>query len=255
MDAKSVAIEMTQEYYNAAWDDTGVNLKANMEIAPVRRLKREFIRNNIPKSARHIVALGCGVGYELSGLRVGVELEGYDVSATAIRLARNLYPGPVYKQKDVTQLESIGNADVALLIDVLEHLQEGEDYKLINRCTTAKTILIITDYSTVPGPQQATEPHTGHGGDLRTYGDELAEHMRRHGYVVKARYIQGYLTDILTRLKYSTSSKKIESARGGYSKPTLFQKLVAGMLYWIFKFDSYFALKGRILCLSCQRVS
>lgn len=243
-----------QEFYEQAWSGIGPELKENLEIAPIRRLKREFIAKSVPKDTKSVTCLGCGVGFEMSNLiKRGIKLTGYDISENALELAGRMYPGPEYVQADISELD-ISEKDTILLIDILEHIPD--DVRLLDRCSGARQVIIITDYS-LNGRTTATEhmdgPHIGHGGDMRTYGHELIEEMQKRGYKVKVKFIQGFIADKITDLKYKLVGKKVEASRGGYSKPSLFHKLVSHALYVLFKVDSAFAVKGRILCLNCYR--
>lgn len=245
----------SKEFYEEVWKLEGTDsyLKENMEIAPIRKAKRQLVEKAIGKNYSKIIDLGCGVGYYTAGLCKTRSVKGYDISENAIALAKHLYPGPEYTQCDITTME-LDNPDAVILIDVLEHLENDEH--LLTECQKAKKVVIITDFSKCYEDKDygtVDNPHVGHGGDYRLYGYQLVERMKEKGYHVEEMYLQGPLTNWLTNLKYKVAKNQVEAARHGSSKPTGMQNLIGSLMYLLIAIESQFIDTGEIICLNCTK--
>src|SRR5215208_3522954 len=79
---------------------------------------------------RSICDLGCGNGHisgRLSAL--GYEVTGVDASASGIQIARRAYPGAKFIETliDANLGEALGNFDLVISSDVIEHLYRPSD--------------------------------------------------------------------------------------------------------------------------------
>ena len=73
---------------------------------------------------RHALEIGCGDGrlcYELT--HAGVPVTGMDISPRAIAFARAFVPGASFTVGDITQEVPRGDFDLAIMMEVLEHIE------------------------------------------------------------------------------------------------------------------------------------
>lgn len=106
------------------------------------------IKNWLPKKGETIVDLGCGVGYLLNWLCQGNKYKGVgvDFSREAIKHASQLYPKIHFLKEDVTCLPFPAESfDIALAINIVEHLKDSEKFlKGARRVLKKGGILILS---------------------------------------------------------------------------------------------------------------
>ena len=121
-----------------------------------------------------ILDLGCGTGGILAGLAGEYQCRGLDPSAQAISLARRRYPRVAFQQCHPSRIfdEGVAEADLVLLLDVLEHLPDPAPAlaRLVSRLRPGSHLLI-----TVPADMRLWSPHDLSYHHYRRYqAEELA---------------------------------------------------------------------------------
>lgn len=91
-----------------------------------RRILRTLAAPLLPASAdRHVVDLGCGTGGNAAAFAADCTVVGVDPDPGAIALARARFPSVTFRVGDVGAAgEAIEGADLVLLTDVLEHVDD-----------------------------------------------------------------------------------------------------------------------------------
>lgn len=96
--------------------------------------RREIVRALLtavepPGREKHVVDLGCGTGGNLGSLDELYRCTGIELDATAVRIARERYPGCRFECASMFEPEDWGldrPSDVCLMMDVIEHLDDDE---------------------------------------------------------------------------------------------------------------------------------
>lgn len=74
---------------------------------------------------RSVVELGCGNGYGSYLLSwVAAQVTGLDIDHETVAAAQRTYQGPAYQTADITQINDLPDADIAVCFEVLEHLAD-----------------------------------------------------------------------------------------------------------------------------------
>jgi 2-polyprenyl-3-methyl-5-hydroxy-6-metoxy-1,4-benzoquinol methylase len=118
----------TNQYKEYSWTSTdsgngesGEHLAAKL-VAQVRKLE----------GVRRVCDLGCGNGYLAGRLAAcGFEVVGVDASASGVELAKSSHPGASFicasVGSDLEALSSLGEFDLVISADVIEHLYRPAD--------------------------------------------------------------------------------------------------------------------------------
>lgn len=147
--------------------------------------KREIVLACLKKYLRHkgkIVDLGCGCGLMLTELEKYGTVTGVDASEEAIEYCKTLFSGELI-QGDLSELGMENTFDCAILLDVLEHV---EDEKLIleniRNSLHNRGLLILT----VPADMRLWSQHDENCMHYRRYErKELIDILRKCNYKVK----------------------------------------------------------------------
>ncbi len=115
-----------------------------------------------------VIEIGCGTGALVDQLSSKWDVRGADISSHAIDIARSHFPERRYQvYRQIEELsEPIARADLVLLLDVLEHVED--DFELFSRIANLMTpgsLLLIT----VPADEHLWSTH-----------DEALFHYRRY---------------------------------------------------------------------------
>ena len=137
-----------------------------------RRIARALVERLCPPGAGHsVLDIGCGTGANLAALADGWRCRGIDASEQAVGLARQRFPALEFacEVDPLARADWIGAADVVLLMDVLEHVED--DFLLLSRVLSAlradAQVLI-----TVPADPRLWSRHDESFGHFRRYETE-----------------------------------------------------------------------------------
>lgn len=120
----------------------------------VRRLLERFLRRVVDlataSTPRRVVDLGCGeglVGERLFARLPGIEYRGIELSSVAVAEARNRLGSATLVHGDVLEVEpEAGWADLALCLEVLEHLETPDAAVARIAQWTAKCAIVSVPY-------------------------------------------------------------------------------------------------------------
>ena len=160
-------------------------------FAARRRIVRALLERVAPPGrGLAVVDIGCGTGGNLAGLADGWRCRGLDASQDALRLARELHPGLELARADdpLARAEWLREADVVLLMDVLEHVED--DFLLLSRVLAALrpgAHALIT----VPADPRLWSPHDESFGHWRRYERERLR-ATWSGLAVSERLLSAY---------------------------------------------------------------
>jgi trans-aconitate methyltransferase len=115
-----------------------------------------------------VVDAGCGTGADIAAFPATYRRHGLDISATAIAFARENHPAVSFEVGAVPEAggDAIGAADLVLLCDVLEHIEDHVAFLhgLVTLMKPGANLLL-----TVPADPRLWSPH-----------DEVYGHFRRY---------------------------------------------------------------------------
>jgi SAM-dependent methyltransferase len=118
-----------------------------------------------------VVDVGCGTGADIAAFPARYRRHGIDISPTAIELARAAHPGVAFQVGAVpgAGADAIGAADLVLLCDVLEHIQDDHGFlgALASLMREGAHLLM-----TVPAEPRLWSPHDEVYGHYRRYTRE-----------------------------------------------------------------------------------
>jgi 2-polyprenyl-3-methyl-5-hydroxy-6-metoxy-1,4-benzoquinol methylase len=138
----------------------------------------------IPKEAKKVIDVGCGVGTLLYLLRMeisGLKLEGRDHSPVAVaKMKLRGIPAKVEKLPKIT-----GKADVCIATEVLEHMKEDE--LVLKNMAKCAPMCIVTVPNNRLGPKECNEHERLYTED--TLAKKLDKYFKK--YVIYE--INGYL--------------------------------------------------------------
>lgn len=127
-----------------------------------------FLLDLIVQKKSSLLDIGCGTGGMTALLSKKHHCVGVDTSATAIGIAKELYPDNQFIQGDAhLVLENFDRTvDVVLLLDVLEHINDDKAFlsSISNRIAPDTHIII-----TVPAKQALWSKHDVTAGHFRRY--------------------------------------------------------------------------------------
>ncbi|HET7585056.1 MAG TPA: methyltransferase domain-containing protein [Gemmatimonadaceae bacterium] len=134
-----------------------------------RRIIAELVHALVPPDRGAIVCdVGCGTGATVGALLSGYGCIGIDRSPEAVRLASIRFPGATFLHGSppADHTDAIHAADVVLLMDVLEHVeQDAELLHALVRVTRPRAHLVVT----VPADPRLWSPHDDRFGHHRRY--------------------------------------------------------------------------------------
>ena len=171
---------MTSGQYDAGWDTEWDDMKTYGPFSRhVRRLISAMTHGLRPAS---ILDVGCGQGallLDLSRIFPDAELQGTDLSASAIRLAQHRVPGARFSLLDLTAAHLEDRFDLVICSEVLEHIP-NDVAALENLQKMTAGHLVVT---TPQGRMRDFEPKAV--GHVRNYAPgELQGKLERAGFDV-----------------------------------------------------------------------
>jgi SAM-dependent methyltransferase len=113
-----------------------------------------------------VVDVGCGTGADIAAFPSFYGRHGIDISPTAVAFARESHPDVVFEVGAVPEAggDAIGAADLVLLCDVLEHIEDDVSFlgALVAMMKPGASLLL-----TVPADPRLWSPHDEVYGDFR----------------------------------------------------------------------------------------
>ncbi len=189
-----------------------------------RRIVRKLVRG-LPHD--RVLDLGCGDGCLLAELsrETTATLEGADISAPAIEIARRNVPGAAFHVLNLDQGIPGGRHDVVILSEVLEHIEDDE--AVLRQVAPAARHVIVS----VPGgPADKVDTRYGH---VRNYdGDLLRRKLESTGYEVTRFRRWGVPFYELTQAALNKCTPDATAVAGGRYGPA--KKLLALLVYLAF---------------------
>jgi len=211
--------------WQGAWNDT-------TRYGPACRHRRRLV-TKLLRSVPHatILDLGCGDGTLLAELagQVDARVEGADVSEEALVHARTLLPDVPLHQVDLDCGYSLGDFDVVILSEVLEHIED--DAGVLRELAPHARHVVIS----VPGgpPDKVDEAY----GHFRNYsGDHLFRLLEETGYDV-VRFFRWGFPFYEAMMFCSRFSSNPAALSGGPFGPT--KKVLAFLGYYLFLLNVY----------------
>ena len=165
-----------------------------------RRIARALVERLAPPGAgQAVLDIGCGTGANLAALADGWRCRGIDASEEAVRLARQRFPALEFacEADPLAREDWIAEADVVLLMDVLEHV--ADDFLLLSRVLSALRAgahALIT----VPADPRLWSRHDESFGHFRRY---QIERLRAtwSGLAVSERMLCGFNSRLLPLIR------------------------------------------------------
>ncbi len=209
-----------EKTWQGPWNDT-------TRYGPACRHRRRIVANLIRRVPHEtILDIGCGDGSLLSEIskKIKARLFGTDISGEAIKIATQRVPAATFVQMDLSKELPQGRYDVAVLSEVLEHIED--DVTALKRIAPLARYVVIS----VPGgPADEVGTQFGH---FRNYsGDRLRRLIEQAGLdVVYYRRWGWPFYDAIQKILDSCTDAA--SVAGGRYTPT--RKFVAAMIYALF---------------------
>ena len=137
-----------------------------------RILRKLLERLDVAPSGATIFEFGCGTGGTLAAVGAGHRCTGVDPDAGAVASAKERYPGIEFAawQPGSAYPAGLGEADVVLMLDVLEHIERSREAlrEVVARMRPGAHLII-----TVPADMRLWSPHDEHFGHFRRYDVEM----------------------------------------------------------------------------------
>lgn len=138
-----------------------------------QRILRALVeRLGVPAPGASMFEFGCGTGGTLAAIGAGYRCEGVDPDAGAIALASLRFPqhGFAVWTPGEALPAGIGEAEVVLMLDVLEHIERSrEALQAVIAAMKPGAHLLIT----VPADMRIWSGHDEHFGHFRRYDEEM----------------------------------------------------------------------------------
>lgn len=215
-----------EQFWKGYWNDATI-------YGPACRHRRRLVRALV-ESVPHqrVLDLGCGDGSLLAELAhtLNAELEGSDISAEALAIAKQHLPDVRFFQLDLMQTRLDAIYDVIVLSEVLEHIEDDE-YVLDAIAPFTRHVVI----SVPGGPTDKVDRRYGH---YRNYsGSLLDEKLERCGYDVIHSLRWGFpFYDLQQTLAYRDGEWGSATMAGGQFG--LIRKSIARLTYYLYFLNS-----------------
>lgn len=146
------------------------------------------------EGVRSICDLGCGNGHVTGRLAaLGYQVTGVDASASGIQIAQNAYPGVEFVHALIDRELSLGQFDLVVSSDVIEHLYRPSDLleAAVSQLKPGGQILLGTPYHgylknfilAVTGKMEAHFSALHDGGHIKFFSvNTLSQLVRAHGF-------------------------------------------------------------------------
>jgi len=156
----------------------------------------ETLARVIPRNSR-VLDIGCGTGrWSRVVAEFGCHVLGVDHSPTNLEVARAQGGNAAYIELDVTQkLSDLGNFDVALLIHVLEHIEDPITLLRELRTNCSKLVIEVPDLESDPlswARVKLRSPFYSDADHVREYSmDLIADHLAQTSWRISYREQKG----------------------------------------------------------------
>lgn len=169
---------MSGEWYEELWQQEWMDYS---RYGPTRRHVRKIIRTLVaPLQVSSVLDIGCGEGSllsELGAIWPTAELAGTDISAEALRYARELVPRASFASLDLERAALPQTAELTICCEVLEHLQADEAAIANLAAMTTRFVVIVVPQGRMRGFER------GNVGHVRNYTRaELCAKLERGGF-------------------------------------------------------------------------
>lgn len=186
-------------------------------FAARRRIVKTLVEHLVPPAPTKVVIdVGCGTGANVAALASSYACRGMDASAAAIEHARARFPTVEFacEADFARRADWLGEADVVLLMDVLEHVED--DFLFLSRMLAPLkpgAQIVIT----VPADPRLWTPHDESFGHWRRY-DLARLSATWSGLPVTQRLLSGYnarLYPVIRAVRAVTSARGKAAGRAG----------------------------------------
>jgi ubiquinone/menaquinone biosynthesis C-methylase UbiE len=220
---------MSTSAYNEGWQSKWDDMKTYGPFSRhLRRILKEMIR---PLDFRSVLDVGCGQGAFLQELQSEfphIEVNGIDISSSAVELARKRVANGRFSMLDITSKFLEEKCDLVVCSEVLEHIPDDVLALQNLRRMTGRYLLI----STPQGRMREFEKQVGH---VRNYAPgELVKKITTNGFTVRSVVEWGFPF-------YSPLYRNfldLTGSRGTTGQFGSFRKLIAHLIYLLFHFNS-----------------
>ncbi|HEV2842417.1 MAG TPA: class I SAM-dependent methyltransferase [Chthoniobacterales bacterium] len=209
-------------------------------LGPASRWLRSLIHDQVCAIKKRgniasILDVGCGEGtitWDLAKYFRDAQTTGIDFSSAGIDCARASYSLPRLRYlHDVTSQALDDRYDLVTAFEVLEHVEDWQD--LLGRMAAAARQFVLVSFPL--GRMRPFEVHVGHLRNFRR--GEVEEFMRSKGFRPEQIFQAGFpfYSPLYREACNLTDSASNSFTTGEYGAP---QKIVAGVLYSLFRFAS-----------------
>lgn len=200
-----------------------------------RRIIESLIERILPPSrASLVIDVGCGTGANIAALADRYACLGIDPSEVAIELARDRFPSVEFKvgSAPVDLGESARQADLFLLLDVLEHVED--DFAQFSAIASAARVgahILVT----VPADPSLWSDHDVSHGHYRRYESDRLE-MIWHGLPLRVRLMSHFNARLYPLIRAVRLAGRILGIASGARETDLFRPPapINGLLETIF---------------------
>jgi SAM-dependent methyltransferase len=166
-----------------------------------------------------VVDVGCGTGADLAAFSADFRRHGLDLSASAIGFAKQRYPDIDFAVASLPGAGTgiVGDADLVLLCDVLEHVEDDREL-LVWLVTTMKegAHLLIT----VPADPRLWSPHDVVYGHYRRYTrDSLSAAW--HGLPVQVSLLASFNRFLFPLVRLARAAARLRGRGWGQNRSDL----------------------------------
>ncbi len=273
-----------RDYYESIYNKK-INiesLKTLKEKAPNKSLKKQLVKNCILKNSKEgekILSIGCGLG-EYLDLFKNYKIYGSDISYNALKIAKSYSKHAKFIRADAEKLPfKTSSFDTILMIDCLEHIpNDKKAFDEARRVLKKGGILVLSSGFSgknktlnLVNPKNLSENFSlnefGEGGDLRAYGTDFINNLKKDMEIKKQYYIESYLSkrisffkNALLRLFFKSSNIIEKEAESLNSKNSLFHvlsNLYHNLVLTFLKLELFFLGKykknKRVFILCCRK--
>lgn len=200
-----------------------------------RRILKALIQRILPPSRDSLVIdVGCGTGANLDALADLYTCIGIDPSETAVKLARDRFPGVDFRIGSASSelADTARHADLLLLLDVLEHV--ADDFELFSAIAAAArpgAHMLVT----VPADPSLWSEHDVSHGHYRRYKVKRLEKIW-HGLPLRVRLLSHFNARLYPLIRAVRTAGRWVNKPGGPQGTDLLlpPAPINGFLEWIF---------------------
>jgi SAM-dependent methyltransferase len=188
-----------------------------------------------PEEIKSVLDVGCGEGtitWQLAEWLPQARILGIDFSAAGIACGRARYalPNLAFEHDDESRRMS-ARFDMVTAFEVLEHVEDWQDF--LARMAAAANRYVLLSFPT--GRMRPFEVHVGHFRNFK-HG-EVEQFMEKQGFAAERIFYAGFpfYSPLYREVCNLTDSASNRFTTGRYGAR---QKVVANMLFWLFRYGS-----------------